>query len=315
MRKNLFSTDKVKIAYLSNHFSGAIKLNYLLNEGFKVDYIVTISEKQAESNKISGYFDFTQIAHMNKINLHIVEKFNLRSKADIGFFNKNKFDLLLISGWQRLVPSEILNTLKIGAIGEHGSSEYLPRGRGRSPINWTIIQGRERFVMHIFLASTGADEGKIIDKENIIVNIFDDIYTVYTKAALASARLFLKRYREIITNTWQGLKEAKIKPTYLEKKNYRDDFLDWMQPTRELYNKVRAITHPYPGAKSKVSNKLLLIWKVQPFDFELDDFDKKFGQVLKVFPDNSFVVKTIDGSLLIREYDYNGRIKEGDILE
>ena len=34
---------------------------------------------------------------------------------------------LLLGGWQRLIPENILKTLTYGGIGQHGSSELLQK--------------------------------------------------------------------------------------------------------------------------------------------------------------------------------------------
>ena len=48
-------------------------------------------------------------------------------------------------GWQRLIPDNILSSTKIGIFGMHGSSEGLPKGRGRSPLNWSLILNYKYF--------------------------------------------------------------------------------------------------------------------------------------------------------------------------
>ena len=56
----------------------------------------------------------------------------LKSDRELAFFANENIDLVILGGWQRLVPPQILAQINI-AIGQHGSSENLPRGRGRSP--------------------------------------------------------------------------------------------------------------------------------------------------------------------------------------
>lgn len=306
--------NNLKIAYLSCHFSGAIKLDYLLTKKLKPVSIITISQKLAALNKISGFFDFNQLAKKNNIEVYCVKSFNLKDTQDINFFSNSNFDLLLISGWQRLIPEQILRTLKIGAVGEHGSSEYLPRGRGRSPINWSIIQGRNRFILHLYMANSSADSGKIIDKTSFVINKFDNVYSIYTKMALCSGQMFVNKLPELINKSWRPIKTAKIDPNYFDKRTLKNDFINWNNSTEEIYNHVRATTRPYPGAKSKIGSQIIIIWSAQPYDLDFEDFDKKFGEVTWVFPNKEFLVKTIDGTLIINEYEYPTKVKKGDLL-
>jgi len=306
--------ESKKIAFLSSHFSGAIKLIYLLKKKIRIDTIITISDQIADKANVSGYYDFSRIANENGIDIYYVQKFDLSGSDDAKFFRNNDFDILLISGWQRLISEDVLNSLRIGAIGEHGSSEYLPRGRGRSPVNYTIMENRRRFVVHIFKADSTADSGDIIDKDVFQINDFDDVYSVYSKFALSSARLFIKNYEKIMIDNWEPLNEADIVPTYYRKIQEKDNYICWDKSTSEIYNKIRANTHPYPGAKSKIDSSVVTIWRAQPFDYNYEDFNRQFGEVIFCFPNNDFIVKTSDGLLLVTNYDYKMKINEGNIL-
>lgn len=307
--------NSCKIAYLSAHFSGKVKLDYLLQQGVAISTLITVPSGQAIQNKISGYFDFTVDAEEHSIPIYHARSFALSEDEDLRFFQDSNFDILLISGWQRLVPQDILKTLRIGAVAEHGSSEYLPRGRGRSPINWSIIQGRTRFALHIFMASDRADDGDIIAKTCFRINAHDDIYTIYAKVGIASGALFVEHLNELIQNTWTPLTPASVEPSWLPKRTSENDFIEWpTMSTMEIVNKVRAITSPYPGVKAIINDTMITIWLAQPFDSSLDDFNANFGQVLFKLPDQSFVVKTIDGQLLVRNYQYDGTVSVGDIL-
>ena len=70
---------------------------------------------------------------------------------------------MILGGWQRLVPDKILKTLKYGGLGQHGSSEFLPKFRGRSPLNWSIIMGKRRLIWNLFVMTSGIDDGDIVD--------------------------------------------------------------------------------------------------------------------------------------------------------
>ncbi|MFA6111797.1 MAG: formyltransferase family protein, partial [Candidatus Latescibacterota bacterium] len=173
-----------RIVYLSNHFSGAVKLGYLADRGVRPTALIALSPEDADRYRVAGYHDFREDAARLGIPLHQARSFTLEHPDDDAFVRSQAGDLLLISGWQRLIPASILELFSRGAVAEHGSAEYLPRGRGRSPVAWTLIAGRPRFVVHLFLADAGADSGRIIDFDAVDLNPFDDIFTVYAKVGL-----------------------------------------------------------------------------------------------------------------------------------
>ena len=40
--------------------------------------------------------------------------------------------------------------------------------------------------------------------------------------------------------------------------------IDWSSNALTVYNLIRAVTHPYPGAFTFIEGKKLLIWKAEP---------------------------------------------------
>ena len=48
-------------------------------------------------------------------------------------------ELIVVAAYGRILPEDILNTPKYGAINVHSS--ILPKYRGAAPINWAILNG------------------------------------------------------------------------------------------------------------------------------------------------------------------------------
>ena len=170
----------------------------LINAGVKFSYFVILTPEQAQQYNVSGYRDFHPLAEKYSIPVYYPEEYSLSSTEDVNFFNDHRFDLLIQGGWQRLFPDNILNTLKIGAIGVHGSSDYLPKGRGRSPLNWSLIEGKKRFIMHLFFIRAGVDDGDVLDTEAFDINEFDSIETLYYKNYLVTRKMLIRSLLEIV---------------------------------------------------------------------------------------------------------------------
>ena len=126
-----------KIVMAGCHETGWDLVKILLEHGIEFSYFVTITEEKATDQKVSGYKSFEDLAAIYHIPVYFAKKYSLKDDLDIAFFRDQQFDLLVQGGWQRLFPEIILETLSIGAIGVHGSMDFLPVGRGRSPIHWS----------------------------------------------------------------------------------------------------------------------------------------------------------------------------------
>ena len=300
-----------KIVFCGCSDAGFEVLNFLISKNFEISYIVSLNPEQAIQYNVSGYASFDEIARKNKIPIYFPKTYSLKDKSDVDFFEKNNFNLLLIGGWQRLIPEIILKKLKIGGIGFHGSSEFLPKGRGRSPVNWSLIEGKTQFILHAFLMTPGIDDGDVITHEIFDINQWDTCQTIYYKISIIQKRILAEIIPKLVSNNFKHIPQTG-EPSYYEKRTPDDGLIDWSKSVHEIYNFVRALTRPYPGAFTFLNGQRLNIWKSQPFDSKIK-YESKNGQIVEKFSTGDFVVNCKDGLLLIT--DYEGKVNVGDILE
>lgn len=294
--------------------SGWHSVKGLLEAGIQFAFFVGLSEPIAKKNKVSGYQSFQDLAFSYNIPYYESKSYSLTHTEDVNFFKQNNFDLLVQGGWQRLFPEIILKQLTIGAIGIHGSSGLLPKGRGRSPINWSLIEGRDRFIINYFLIKPGVDDGDVFHLESFDINVWDDCKTVYYKNSIISSRTLV----EWIPKLLSGLIEVKPQvgePSYYPKRVKEDGLINWNESLKDIYNLIRGITKPYPGAYSKFKGQELVVWKAQPFDTRIVYLQAKIGEIVERFQNGDIIVNCMDGLLLITDYDCDLQVDKGDKFE
>ena len=289
-------------------------IEFLFQNNIRVTNIVTITKELAIKNKCeSTWFCYEFVAAKYNIPIYYAENYKLTSQKDIDFFKTNRFDILLLGGWQRLISGEILNTIKF-PIGQHGSSDFLPKGRGRSPLNWAIINGNRRLIWNIFLLDDGVDSGDIIDTQIININDWDDCKTLYQKVAIVVKSMLVRSIPKLLTGELIPKKQIG-EPTYHPKRTPEDGIINWEEDVDDIYNLIRAVTRSYPGAFTMYNDEKIMIWKAQIFDSrkhchdwhyskDLLNYyqDRQNGEIVEVF-DNEFVVKCKNGLLLITEHE------------
>lgn len=274
----------------------------LIERGVVIDHIVTIDEDCGRRNKVSGWYDFNIIACKYNIPIYHARRYDLKHEDDAAFFEKHRFDILIQGGWQRLFPENVMTSLKIGAIGIHGSPDFLPRGRGRSPLNWSLIENRKRFLLHLFLIKPGVDDGDVLDIGDFDINEFDDIDTLYMKLSIVNLRMHIDVISKLKAGSIVALPQIG-EPTYFPKRSEADGEVDWNKlDCHEVYNFVRAQTRPYPGAFAWLDSKWVRIWKCQPFDTRITYPDHPIGAVVQRFT-RGLVVNCRGGLLLITDWE------------
>ena len=278
-------------------------IKFLSDNGVLVTHIVTISKDVAIKNKSDDtWVSYEDISKEMGIPIYYCKSYSFKHEDDVEYFKKNDFDILLLGGWQRLIPSEILNTINVCAIGQHGSPEFLPSGRGRSPLNWSIILGRKRLIWNIFKLEPGVDDGDIIDYQMFQINDTDTCKTLYYKVSVSVKHMLLRSIPKLLDGTIELTKQIG-EPTYFEKRTPKDGCINWADPISDTNNLIRGITSPYPGAFTSYDDKSIMIWEAQIWDEFLDFYkNNKYGEIVEIF-DKEFVVKCYGGLLLVTKHD------------
>ena len=226
----------------------------LENLGFVIDHCITISPQKAQEQKVAGYFDLVPFLEEKVIPYTVVETYTLKSDKDKELLLRLNLDIALVIGWQRLLPKWFLEKITIGAFGMHGSSKPLPFGRGRSPINWSLIQGKNIFYTHLFKYESGVDDGPIVDVQTFDINPFDTCLTLHFKNTISMVRLCTNHLPVIMDGNVKMAQQLKEGAVYYPKRSEEDGIIYWDDSTTNIYNLIRAVTKPFPGAFSFIDN-------------------------------------------------------------
>lgn len=278
-----------------------------------VDLVITISKEVLNRNQVSGFKGLSVLTEKYGIPVFEADSYFLTDEKTRKFMEENQFEIGVSMGWQRLIPKEVLDKFRYGVYGFHGNCGYLPFGRGRSPLNWSIIQGDTRFNLNLFRYDENADSPNVFATEMFSLTVHDDIRTAQYKNMICSKNLIrklLKAYEEknIVIRT-----ESKDFDSWYMKRTAADGKIDFRGRTRDIYNLIRGVAAPFPGAFAMCAGEKVTVWEAHPFDEMIDFSAYAPGEVVDVF-DGKPVVRTVDGSLLIDRYECSRRIEAGDVL-
>jgi len=299
----------VKTCVFIANDAGKYAFEKMLNKGW-IDAIITIDKTKAEKLKVTNYFDIHNY-NLSSIKVYKAKKYNLKSEEDIYNIKLLDCDIGFVLGWNRLIPKDILETFSIGVYGFHGTPFGLPVGRGRSPTIWTIALGYDKFYLHLFRVAEGVDDGNIIDTQLIKIYSTDDIKLFHMKTSYWAWRMIERSYNKII-NGFKGIPQ-KGTPVYFRKRTEKDGKIRWNLSAEMIYNLVRAVTKPYPGAWTIYKGEKIRIWKVRIFDDE--NCSEVPGTICEVFDRTIPLVSTGKGSIVIEEYEPYVKLEEGKRFE
>jgi methionyl-tRNA formyltransferase len=148
-----------------------------------------------------------------------------------------------------------------------------------------------------------ADAGDIVDQETVLIGPEDTAQEVFRKAVKA-ARLVLERQLDgLLKGTAPRRKQDESRATYFGGRKPEDGRIDWTQSAERIYNLIRAVTHPYPGAFTTAGGEKLFVWRARP----VKGTEEKPGQVVSL---NPLRVATGSGSIEILTLQWSGKSEE-----
>jgi methionyl-tRNA formyltransferase len=227
-----------------------------------------------------------------------IEARQVGNQENISFWETAPIDIAFAVSWRYMIPSTIYQTPILGTYVFHDS--YLPAYRGFSPTVWAMINGENHTGATLFEISDEVDAGDIIDQEIVPIGPDETISVVVDRVT--------QIYLGILERNLTGLLEVSItsKPqdhnqaTYTCKRTLEDNQINWTAPTEEVYNLIRALSHPYPGAYTFLLGKKIQVWSAKRL--QLPKYDGRIpGRVIQILPGIGSVVLTGDGALLIKE--------------
>lgn len=282
----------------------------------KPDCIITVNESSIKTDAIAGFSSIDTFAEEKNIKVFKVNDYSMKDDKTKQFFSENTFELGVCVGWQRLIPRYVLDSFSVGVFGFHGSCAYLPYGRGRSPMNWSIIKGDKRFILNLFKYDEHADSPNVFANRMFEINEHDTIRTLQYKNLMCSYEM-VKELWEAFTQKIIKIKtESKDFDSFYPKRTPKDGKIDFTARTAEIYNLIRGVTKPFPGAFAFLNNidgELIKIWDAVPFDSIIDLSKYSVGEVVEIF-DQQPIIRTLDGSIIIRDYECQTVLKKRDIL-
>lgn len=278
--------------------------------------VIGLSNRDAD-DAISDYEYQKPYCDENNLEFVEVDSYVLKKQADKDKLQNLEIDVLIICGWQRLVPEWLINNVKIGILGFHGSAYGITKGRGRSPQNWAFILDKKEFFISVFKVDPGIDSGQILRTRRFELSTLDDIETSYLKVVWNCGEMIRDILKELLEGGMTKLTgevQDDSEASYMPKRTPDDGFIDWNLTASEIHNIVRGLTRPYPGATTKLNGQTIRLWQVIPFNVDTSEHFET-GEVAQVFKGKYPVVKCKDSFVLIKDYSAETAIEAGMVLE
>ena len=212
-------------------------------------------------------------------------------------------DLNISMSYDQILRQPIIESAPLGFINCHAGK--LPYYRGRNVINWAIINDEQEIGLTVHYVDEGIDTGDIILQRVLLIR-WDDTYgTVLEKVQEGFPHLLAEAVRLIEKNEVNRQPQAHLEGTYFSARIPGDEWIDWHDTSLNVYNKIRAITHPGPGVRTVLGDRTLIIWRAR-YDPSWPKYIATPGEVVEVVPGQGVKVKTGDSTLILERVQFEG---------
>lgn len=247
--------DAMRFAWVGSHMEGVPAFAALLDAGAEIVAAVTLTSEAGA--KRSGAADYEPLCRKYGVPLHRVSDINSADSAAL--LRALDLDVIFVIGWSQILRAEALAAARVGVVGAHAS--LLPRNRGSAPINWALIRGESVTGNSLLWLADGVDTGAVIDRSPIEITPFDTCATLYERVAETNRAMLLRLWRRLLKGERPGTPQPATDEAPLPRRRPADGLLDWHSPSHRVYDFVRALTRPYPGAFGHLGGERWTVWR------------------------------------------------------
>ena len=217
-------------------------------------------------------------------------------------------ELIISVYYRHMISTKILELARLGAFNLHGS--LLPRYRGRAPINWAVLHGESRIGMTLHRMVRSADAGAIVDQEGVDIGPRDTAEQAFRKVLPCARRVLTRQIDALLAGNARETPQDESRATYFTGRRPEDGRIVWAQTSTQIFNLIRAVTDPYPGAFTEIAGARLMVWWAETDSPAVRECASQFraapprpGELLSL---NPLVVATGDGALELTRVEWRG---------
>ncbi|MFJ2324823.1 bifunctional UDP-4-amino-4-deoxy-L-arabinose formyltransferase/UDP-glucuronic acid oxidase ArnA [Pseudomonas sp. NPDC087690] len=247
------SAKTVVFAY---HDIGCAGIQALLDSGYDIAAVFTHADDPKEN---AFYGSVAQLCARKGIPVHAPEDVN--HPLWIERIAKLNPDYVFSFYYRNLLSESLLATAKHGAFNLHGS--LLPRYRGRAPANWVLVNGESETGVTLHRMVKRADAGAIVAQQPVAIERSDTALSLHGKLRIAATDLLRDTLPAMLQGKTSETPQDESKASVYGRRTPADGKLLWSKPAEQLFNLVRAVTQPYPGAFCAAGEHKLIVWSAE----------------------------------------------------
>ena len=278
----------MKIIYMGTPDFAVPCLDRLYKENYDIVCVVTQTDKPKGRKLEMTPSDVKLKALEYKLNVY--QPVTLKNDEAYEYLKQFEPDFIVVAAYGKILPKRILDLPKYACINVHGS--LLPKYRGASPIQRSVLSGDSVTGVTTMLMSEGIDTGDILLKKEYPIDINETSGEVFDALAHLAPDLLIETIEKFVKNEIIPEKQNENGATYAPMLTKDEALIDWSRPSYEIHNLIRGMS-PWPVAFTFFNGKKLKI-----FSSRLTDEKTTLAKGKLISDKNRLKVSCSDGAVL-----------------
>ncbi len=259
-------------------------LKVLIEHSLRPTYCITMPDRPKGRNLILTPPPIKFFCEKENIKVLQLEKLNVSDVPEADFY--------IVASYGKIIPKEIIDKPKLGALNVHPS--LLPKYRGASPIETAILNNDKNIGITIMLIDEKMDHGPILKQEKYIFEEWPSKNEVRDILAKIGGQMLVKIIPDFIKGKIISKPQNHNEATFTKMIKKEDGEIFESDFELKKYLKYLAYT-PWPGTFFfiKKNNKQIRI-KITEAIYKNDQF-----KILKVIPEGK---KEMDWKSFVNGY-------------
>lgn len=298
----------MRIVFMGTPDFAAASLKKLIDKKYDIAAVFTQPDKPRDRGMKLSYSPVKELALEN--NIPVYQPTKLRDGTATELIKSLDPDILVVVAYGRILPDDMLEVPKYGAINVHAS--LLPKYRGAAPIQWAVLNGDKiTGVTTMYLASE-MDTGDIIYTSETEIGEFETSGELCDRLMIMGAELLDRTLRDIEAGTAPRTPQDHSKASYVKMLDKSLSPIEWAKTPREVIKQIYGL-QPWPVATAELDGK---VFKIYSAEYTQNKTDKAPGSVVSAGK-KGIEIACLDGeTVLITELQAAGkkRMKASDYL-
>jgi methionyl-tRNA formyltransferase len=166
-------------------------------------------------------------------------------------------DFIFSFYYRHMLPVDLLAIAPRGAYNMHGS--LLPKYRGRVPTNWAVLNGETETGATLHEMAAKPDAGAIIGQTPVPILPDDTAAQVFDKVTVAAEQTLWRVLPALLKGEAPHLPNDLSHGSYFGGRKPEDGRINFDQSAQQVYNLIRAVAPPYPGAFADIGSERFIV--------------------------------------------------------